>query len=89
MAEIVNLRQARKAKARQQAEHAASQNRVAFGRSKAEKSEVALMLALAQSRLEGHRIDPGATPKAQPKPAPDSADDGKTSDASNHADERP
>ncbi len=38
MAEIVNLRRARKAKARAEKDKAAEQNRVRFGRTKAEKT---------------------------------------------------
>ena len=45
MAEPVNLNKARKAKARAAAGETAAQNRVAFGRTKAEKS-------LAQARAE-------------------------------------
>jgi hypothetical protein len=37
MAEIINLRQARKARARTEAEGRAGDNRVRFGRTKAEK----------------------------------------------------
>lgn len=38
MADIINLRQARKAKARREAEAVAAANRARFGRSKAEKA---------------------------------------------------
>ncbi|WP_295528609.1 DUF4169 family protein [Novosphingobium sp. Chol11] len=52
MAEIVNLRMARKAAARGKAEAAASQNRAKFGRSKAEKAGAALDNARAERRLD-------------------------------------
>jgi hypothetical protein len=53
MAEIVNLRMARKAKARGEAEAAASRNRVKFGRSKAEKARTALDNARTERQLDG------------------------------------
>ena len=57
MAEIINLRQARKAKLRQHAEDAASQNRAVFGRTKAEKSLTAVERQQTMKRHEGHRLD--------------------------------
>ena len=55
MAEIVNLRQARKAKARADKEAQAAANRARFGRSKAEKDAEAAKQALADRALEGHK----------------------------------
>ena len=55
MAEIVNLRQARKAKARTVKEAEASTNRVKFGRAKAEKAVEAAKKALECKRLDGHK----------------------------------
>jgi len=55
MAEIVNLRQARKAKARTVKEAEASANRVKFGRTKAEKAVEAAKKALEGKRLDGHK----------------------------------
>ncbi|HEV7338585.1 MAG TPA: DUF4169 family protein [Bosea sp. (in: a-proteobacteria)] len=57
MAEIVNLRRARKAKARSEAEAQAAQNRIEFGRTKAERKLTEAEKALQAARLEGHRLD--------------------------------
>ena len=62
MAEIVNLRQARKNKARAGKEARAAENRVAFGRTKAEKTLTKAEQDLAKSRLEAHKRDPDETP---------------------------
>ncbi|WP_201859923.1 DUF4169 family protein [Microvirga soli] len=62
MAEIINLRQARKNKARADKEARAEQNRVSFGRTKAEKTLTKAEQDLAKSRLEGHKRDPDETP---------------------------
>lgn len=54
-AEIVNLRQARKAKARNEKERQAEQNRLTFGRTKAEKSLTRALNDQAEKRLDqGH-----------------------------------
>jgi hypothetical protein len=53
MAEIVNLRQVRKAKARYEAAARAKQNRAAFGRSKAEKALDAAAQGRARRALDG------------------------------------
>ncbi len=53
MADIINLRMARKAKVRGDAEAAAAQNRAKFGRSKAEKVGAARDAARAEQRLDG------------------------------------
>lgn len=55
MAEIVNLRLARKAKARAGKEEVAAQNRTAFGQSKAERERKAAEAALEGRKLDGHR----------------------------------
>ena len=57
MAEIVNLRTARKQKARADKEEQAAQNRALFGRSKAEKLKQAAEKALAARRIDGHKKD--------------------------------
>ena len=62
MAEIINLRQARKNKARAEKEARATQNRVSFGRTKAEKTLTEAERDLEKSRLEAHRRDPDETP---------------------------
>jgi hypothetical protein len=62
MAEIINLRQARKNKARTDKEARANENRVSFGRTKAEKTLTKAEQDLAKSRLEAHKRDPDETP---------------------------
>jgi hypothetical protein len=57
MAEIVNLRLARKKRARADKETRASENRVAFGRSKAERQATNAENEIAQRRLDLHRRD--------------------------------
>ena len=57
MAEIVNLRQARKLKARTAKEQAAEQNRALHGRSKAEKQRDREATESAKIFLDGHRRD--------------------------------
>jgi len=66
MAEIVNLRRARKARDRASAEAQAEQNRIAFGRTKAERKLTEAEKTLAERRLEGHRLsdDPDGKGKA-------------------------
>ncbi|WP_460448792.1 DUF4169 family protein [Alsobacter sp. SYSU BS001988] len=56
-ADIVNLRRARKAKARTQADAAAAENRAKFGRPKAERDLRAAEDQLAARRHEGHRLN--------------------------------
>lgn len=55
MAEIINLRTARKAKARTEKETQASQNRVLFGRTKAERQKDAAEKAKAEKHIDGHK----------------------------------
>lgn len=59
--EIVNLRLARKRKARAQAEADAAANRAAHGRAKTEQKATAAREALEARRLDGHRLDSGET----------------------------
>ena len=56
MADIVNLRQARKRKARAGKEAQAEANRVAFGRTKEERLLGEARKDLDARRLEGHRL---------------------------------
>jgi hypothetical protein len=58
MAEIVNLRQARKRKARAEKEAEAAANRATFGRPKAERSLGDARREIDRRRLEGHRREP-------------------------------
>jgi len=57
MAEIVNLRHARKRKARADKEARAAENRVVFGRTRAERDKMKAEKDLTERRLEGHRRD--------------------------------
>lgn len=56
MAEIINLRLARKAKARADKEAKAAGNRAAFGRPKSETTLSDAKAELTRKRLEGHRV---------------------------------
>ena len=58
MSSVVNLRLARKRKARAEKEQAASENRALHGRSKAEKSRDRLQSEKSASFVEGHRLEP-------------------------------
>jgi len=58
MAEIVNLRQARKRKARVEKERISSENRVLHGRSKAERRQAEALSEKSASFIEGHRREP-------------------------------
>ncbi len=57
MADIVNLRQARKKKRRDDAERDAAANRVLHGRTAAEKSKNRLGREIEEKRLDAHRRD--------------------------------
>lgn len=57
MAEIINLRQARKNKARADKEARAAENRIAFGRTKAEKSLTQAERDMAARRIDVHKRD--------------------------------
>ena len=58
MADIVNLNRARKAKARSDKEAQAAQNRIAFGRTKAEKQQAAAEKARADRQIDDHKRTP-------------------------------
>lgn len=58
MADIVNLNRARKAKARSDKEAQAAQNRIAFGRTKAEKQQAAAEKARADKQIDDHKRTP-------------------------------
>ncbi len=55
MTEVVNLKRARKAKARKAEEATAAQNRVSFGRSKSEKTLAKAQKEDAARKLDGHK----------------------------------
>jgi Domain of unknown function (DUF4169) len=57
MPDPINLRQARKAKARVVKDAAATQNRITFGQSKAATSLNKAKTALASRRLEGAHLE--------------------------------
>lgn len=57
MAEIVNLRTARKQKVRADKEARAAQNRILFGRTKAEKQQQAAEKVLVERHIDGHKKD--------------------------------
>lgn len=60
-ADVVNLRQFRKARARTERERDAEQNRVSFGRTKAEKNLTRALLDKAQKTLDQGRIEKPAS----------------------------
>ncbi|MBX9745372.1 MAG: DUF4169 family protein [Hyphomonadaceae bacterium] len=55
MTEIVNLKRARKAKERAEAEAKAEANRIAHGRTKSEKKLTRAEQEAAQRKLDGHK----------------------------------
>ncbi len=57
MAEIINLRQVRKAREMAEKEARASENRIRFGRSKSSKSEAERKKSAEERRLDGFRLD--------------------------------
>ena len=67
-ANIINLRKARKAKAKAEAQKTAGENRVQFGRTKAVREQASAILKIDASRLDGARrsnpddddLDPGS-----------------------------
>lgn len=59
MAEIINLRQARKAKERAVKESQAADNRIAFGRPKKARTLSEAKKAIEFARHEGHKLTGG------------------------------
>jgi hypothetical protein len=57
MAEIVNLRMARKRKARTEKDAEAEANRRKFGQTKAERDRQAAEKQLAERRIDGHKLE--------------------------------
>jgi hypothetical protein len=68
MAEIVNLRQFRKQKAREEAAKTAETNRALSGRTKAERARDRAQKDSAKAFLDGHRRDRLPTEEAKPRP---------------------
>ncbi|WP_372426512.1 DUF4169 family protein [Salinarimonas chemoclinalis] len=71
--EIVNLRRARKAKAREKAAETAAENRVLFGRPKAQRVAEAARGEQETRRLEGHRREGSRLDDDDGEPQPDAA----------------
>jgi hypothetical protein len=59
MRELINLRNRRKQAVRRQAAQKAEENRLAFGRSKAERISDRLRAEKARRELDGSRLEPG------------------------------
>jgi hypothetical protein len=59
MGDVINLRTMRKQARRQQADKAAAANRLAFGRTKADRTRAQVEDDKAQRTLEHHRIETG------------------------------
>ena len=57
MGDLVNLRRARKDRARREKEETAQANRVAFGRTKAERQLTDAQKRLEAAKLDAHRRD--------------------------------
>jgi hypothetical protein len=64
MGDVVNLRQARKHKARLEKERVAGQNRAAHGRSKADRDHDRLTADKAEKFVAGHRREKPGDPDA-------------------------
>lgn len=58
MAEIINLKRARKARERAAKSDEAAANRAKFGRTTAEKSRAESEAEIVDTRLDAHRLDP-------------------------------
>ena len=56
-ADIVNLRRFKKSKEREADAKAAEANRLAFGRTKAERQKTEAVQALDIKRLDGHKLE--------------------------------
>lgn len=59
MGEVVNLNRARKAKDRDEREKTAAENRVRFGRTKAERERERALTDAADRALAGHKLNDG------------------------------
>jgi hypothetical protein len=74
-AEIINLRQERKRREREARAAEAAENRVKFGRTRAEREQEALGEARARQNLDSHLREPGPAdvPEASPEDRPGDA----------------
>jgi hypothetical protein len=68
MAEIINLRRARKRRDKAQADSQAEQNRITFGRSKAERLLTKTESDKAARSLDAHRLDKPDRSGGEPEP---------------------
>lgn len=57
MADILSLSKARKARARAEKDARATENRIRFGRTKAEKTRAAAEKSIAEKLIDAHRRD--------------------------------
>ena len=57
MTQVINLQKKRKAKARTDKEKQAVENRVKFGRTKAEKQTEKLKSEILSRHIDGHKLD--------------------------------
>jgi hypothetical protein len=77
--EIINLRKARKARKRQDKDARAAENRVAFGRTKAERTVVKAESERAERRIDAHLRAPAKdaedVPEGRPERLPDTDTD--------------
>jgi len=71
-ADVINLRQARKARTRSEKEKTAEQNRLTFGRAKAEKQLSRALIDKAEKALDQGKLEK-PSPDDQPPPENDSA----------------
>ena len=74
MADIINLRQARKNKVRAEKERTAQSNRSRFGRTKAEKQQDAFEADKLKRHLDGHKRDAADLSAMDPARSNDAAD---------------
>ena len=65
-AEIINLRQARKAKARAEKEKRAAENRASFGRTKSQRDVEGKTKKLHEDRLDQQKIEGSEPPDDEP-----------------------
>jgi hypothetical protein len=70
MAEIINLRLARKARDRVGKQAEAAANRALHGQTKAERASRAQEARRLAAKVDGARLEP-TTPQPQPRPEPD------------------
>jgi hypothetical protein len=73
-AEIINLRQERKRREREARAAEAAENRVKFGRTRAEREQEALGEVRARQNLDGHLREPGPAEVSEASPE-DQSDD--------------